>query len=117
LHVLLDDWMDPHVNVEAGPPVFMHRGVWLGAVRVVSPDIAAPHWHQYPDGVLHGPDLLQEYLAEPFGGVFSTWGEGSEGNFLLIWCSWSHQGVTVCRHMQRIVGNRPGLSAWGVLHA
>jgi len=104
------------VDIEAGPPVFMHKGVWLGAVRVVSPNIAAPHWHQYPDGMPHGPDLLQECLAEPFSSMFSTQGEGSEGNFLLIWCSWSRQGVTVYGHVQHIVGNGHGLDKRGIPH-
>ena len=116
MHVLLSGLMGPHVDVEAGPPVFVREGIWLGAVRAVSPNVAAPHWHQYPDGVPHGPDLLQERPAEPFGGVFSMWGEGSEASFLLIWCSWSRQGVTVCGHVQRVLGNGHGLDERGIPH-
>src|SRR5260221_13341791 len=48
--------------------------------------------------------------------MFSMQGDDLEVNTLLIWCSWSRQGVTVCVRMQHVLGNGPGLDARGILH-
>jgi len=78
--------MGPRISIEAGPPVSACRGVWLGAVGVMGPDVAAPRWWFWqPDRMPHSSDSLQERLlatcslsADTDAREVNPWGEHAQ---------------------------------------